>query len=129
MRKALKEGRNVSVKGSSAATRLYRKNAEHGLQIPESIQALMSTSEDHPDDQFDLEFGDTSTPHYTYFQQDAEPIIITPSGVVSSPQYVVTTPDFFGVSERFLYHDHLWLIQVPTAVLLSLRIKQQARSS
>jgi hypothetical protein len=114
MRKALKEGRNVSVKGSSAATRLYRKNAEHGLQIPESIQALMSTSEDHPDDQFDHEFGDTSTPHYTYFQQDAEPIIITPSGFVS---------------ERFLYHDHLWLIRVPTAVLLSLRIRQQARSS
>lgn len=42
MRQAFREGRNTNVKGSSAAMRIYRaRNAEYGLEIPASIQAMM----------------------------------------------------------------------------------------
>ena len=49
MRQAFREGRNTSVKGSSAAMRIYgQRNSEYGLEIPASIQAMMA-KDDQPD--------------------------------------------------------------------------------
>jgi len=49
MRQAFREGRNTSVKGSSAAMRIYgQRNSEYGLEIPASIQAMMA-KDDPPD--------------------------------------------------------------------------------
>lgn len=87
MRQAFREGRNVHVKGSSAAMRIYRpKGAENNLQIPASIEAMIRESEeDRHSHEF---FFDSSSvndsgaipPTYEYLQDSMPPIIISPNG-------------------------------------------------
>ena len=87
MRQAFREGRNVHVKGSSAAMRIYRpKGSEKNLQIPVSIEAMIRESEE---DRHSHEFlfdspsvndSGAMPPTYEYLQDSMPPIIISPNG-------------------------------------------------
>jgi len=88
MRQAFREGRNVHVKGSSAAMRIYRpKSSEYGLQIPASIEAMIRESDEELqsheplyDSQPDVYDSSSNCPTYEYVQGSMPPIVISPSG-------------------------------------------------
>lgn len=87
MRQAFREGRNVHVKGSSAAMRIYRpKSSEYGLQIPASIEAMIRESDEELQshepfyDSLDVYDSSSNQPTYEYVQGSMPPIVISPSG-------------------------------------------------